>query len=111
MRDISRMSTASIQVVRHLFPRQTLAALEKDRSTHSSHHQAWLHRITRTCMSAASIQVVCQLLRGQALAGVQGHRHIYPKSICRSKLWRQVPVVQRMLHAHEAIGLPRGQSC
>ncbi len=64
-----------------------------------------------TCMSAASIQVVCQLLWGQALAGVQGHRHIYPQSICRSKLWRQVPVVQCVLHAHEAIGLPRGQSC
>ena len=60
-------------------------------------------------MSAASIQVVCQLLGGQALASVQGHRHIHPKSVCRSKFWRQVPVVQRVLHAHEAIGFPRGQ--
>ena len=39
------MSTAGIQVVRHLLPRQALAALEKDRSTHARHHQAWLSRI------------------------------------------------------------------
>ena len=67
--------------------------------------------LVRTCMPAASIQVVCQLLLGQALAGGQRHWHIHPKGVRCSKVRRQVPVVQRVLHAHEAIGLTSGQRC
>ena len=101
------MSTVIIQVVRQLLLGQALAGLswgQEDVSNAS--HLAVFIDFARACMSAASIQVVCQLLLGQAL--VQGHWHIHPKGICCSKVRRQVAVVQCMLHAHEAIGLPIG---
>ena len=54
-----------------------------------------------------------QLLLGVPLAGVQGHRHVHAQGICSGKVWRQLqlPVLQCVLHAHEAICLGCGQRC
>ena len=74
-------------------------------------------RWTRACagaltwMRVTAVHLVRQGLLRMPLAGVQRHRHVYAQGVCTGKLWRQLPILQCMLHAHKAVGLGCGQRC
>ena len=64
-----------------------------------------------TWMRCMAVHLLRQLLLGRPLAGVHGRRHIHTQGICTDKFWRQLPILQCMLHAHEAVRLGCGQGC
>ena len=59
----------------------------------------------------AAFHLVRRLRLSQPPAGVHGHWHVHAQSICTGKFWRQLPILQCMLHPHKAIRLRRGQRC
>ena len=77
-------------------------------SVHGTYGRAELSWRWRTWVSCPGIHLVSKLLLGQALGRIQGNRHIHPESISRSKICRQVCVLQCVLQAHVAICLRAG---
>ncbi len=64
-----------------------------------------------TWMRGTNVHLVRQGLLGMPLAGVQAHRHVHAQGGCTGKLWRQLPILQCVLHAHEAVRLSCCQRC